>query len=239
MKNIALILAILFCSLYTNAQLSAENYCLNNNQSDQLIESNLSGFLSETSDLEGNDFNKKRRRPSRRTGPDNILKTNITNIIFYSPTISYERTLNSNFSFGGSVVFTSYDYSSSGIEFNGAKAFVDVKYYIMGDAPTKFYIGGFLFFSKYSLIKDGVNFYNVDTGETFDQFEADLTAYGAGGMIGYQIISDYGLVIDLNIGLGFGASDMFINIGDDDSFSDLGMLANITGRGGVSIGWGF
>ena len=152
MKYFTLTLTFVFCAMFANAQLSANNYTLDDWNSDEstISQSSENSSDAELSDLEGNDFNKKRRRKKRRGrrgGPDNILKTNLTNLVFMSPTITYERKLSDEMSAGGSLIFTSYDWGGMGWKLSGPKVFLDFKYYTGGEAPTRFYIGGFLFFT--------------------------------------------------------------------------------------------
>ncbi|MEA3445670.1 MAG: hypothetical protein U9R19_13200 [Bacteroidota bacterium] len=244
MKYFTFSLLFVFCAFNANAQLSAENYYLDDNYETEIVGNFSQGNLTldELSDLEDNEFYKKRRkkRRGRRGGPDNILKTNLTNLVFMSPTITYERKLSSDMSAGGSLIFTSYNFAGLGFKISGPKVYLDFKYFTGGEAPSKFYVGGFVFFSQYTLVDESSFWVDPVTYETSDAtLEAKLMTYGVGAMIGFQIITDFGLVIDLYTGLGAGGNSLTIEVGDDNSFADLGMIAGVTGRGGVSVGWAF
>ncbi len=71
MRNFTLVVAILLCSFFANAQLNAENYYLDDNQDSNLYEtisqSNASDYALE--ETEGNDFNKKRRKKKKKSSP--------------------------------------------------------------------------------------------------------------------------------------------------------------------------
>ncbi len=244
MKHFTLLLIFVFCAYFANAQLSAENYSLNTNESAELVGAFPYWDLSDNqvSELDGNDINKKRRRKKRRGrrgGPDNILKTSLTNLIFRSPTITYERRLSDELSVGGSAIFTSYNLSAISLKFSGPKIFADLKYYTGGEAPSRFYLGVFLFFSSYTLVEEGVLYYDPETLETFDELKANYMSYGVGAMSGFQIVTDIGLVFDVYTGIGAGGHNIKVKVGGDDAFGNLGMLAGIAWRGGISVGWAF
>ncbi|MEA3443878.1 MAG: DUF3575 domain-containing protein [Bacteroidota bacterium] len=242
MKYFYLLIVFLFCTYFANAQLIADNYKI---VTDISSKNDIAGFQFpdesslKSSGLNGAEINKRRRRQNKyRKGPDNIIKTNLTNLIYLSPTLAYEKILSSNISLGGSLSYSHIRIKQLKMKFTGPKICFDFKYYVTQNAPTGFFIGAFTYFNSYTLVLENQFYVDPITNETLNEFIANLKNYGLGAIWGYQFITNFGMAINLYSGFGGGGSTLKIKQGQIDEF-DISILDTYTFRGGVSIGWAF
>ncbi len=242
MKYLYLLLIITICTLSSPAQLSLKNYALTESDFENATILNASKsdyFTNGSISLSENDYNKRRRKYDRfRRGPYFVIKTNLTNIIVISPTITYERIISEDITLSGSIIFTYMNFKRIATKYIGPKFCFDLRYYVGHDAPAGLFIGAYTYFNSYTMIMEGQYYIDPITYETYNEYKATLLNYGLGVIWGYQIMTRFGMIIDLYGGIGVGGHKFTIKQGENDDFN-FGPLANLSGRGGISIGWAF
>ncbi|MFC6996594.1 DUF3575 domain-containing protein [Rufibacter roseus] len=121
-------------------------------------------------------------------------------------------------------------YFQSGIKiketsFDGFGLTPEVRYFFSGQAPSGLYGAGY------------VRYQNFDLTRQDTQSKGSLTSFGAGGLLGYQLIIGKHFVIDAFAGPGFNAAN--VNGGNSEKDFNLGTFSGFSPRGGLSVGIAF
>lgn len=232
-----IILSVVFT---TNSQMKfAKRKLIEDNNSNGL--SNFSKDISSEHYLLVNSnflFRQRISYKKRHKRFENIIKLNLTNLLFLSPTIAYEKVINDNMSIGSSVLYSYFNWDYIGFKIAGPRVFIDYKYYFMGTAPEGIY--GLGYFSIGNLNLSIKNVHAIDP-VTYEEFIFDAAArffsLNSGIGLGYQKIISNNLTLDIYGGIGFGYSTLTILSGSDDLF-DTNIIPSGK-RFGFSLGWAF
>jgi len=174
----------------------------------------------------------------RRKKVENIIKLNLTNLFFLSPTVAYERVINNNMSIGSSILYSYFNWEYIGFKISGPRVFIDYKYYFLGTAPEGIYGLGYFTIGNLNLSIKNITAIDPITYEefTFDA-EAIFFSLTSGIGIGYQKVLSNNLTLDVYGGLGFGYSTLTLLSGSSDLFNTSTIPSGK--RIGFNLGWAF
>ena len=185
----------------------------------------------------------------------NIIKWNVAELaipVIHTFTLSYERALQDNLSINFNVCFfnASLDLnaasnnagatSNSSVSASQTTFGVtpELRFYPGDEAPHGFYVGPYITYKNFNFSADGKN----SNGETASG-SLNFTAFGGGGMIGYQFIIGSVFVIDINTGFGYyniKSGDLVLNYNSGSQSYPTGIkVAGTTPIFGFSLGGAF
>jgi len=124
---------------------------------------------------------------------NNIVKFSLTNLIWATPTLFYERTVGSKTSLqiGGYYSMTTYD----GTHRRGIGVMPEFRFYPGKKGASRgFYLAPFLKYQNYDLYKD-----QIESGIPV-RYEANSTGMGGGLLLGGQFLIGNLVVLDLYLG---------------------------------------
>lgn len=164
-----------------------------------------------------------------------VLKVSPLSLFFKTIVVHYEQPIQSHFSAQATLGYTTRIKANLGTWNASAEGFMfrlEGRYYPTGNAPTGFYLGGYVPIHRYTLRQD------VEHSGRMIEAKGHLTRIGIGGAVGAQFALGEHLTLDLNAGLGLGGSTLKLVQGERDDlktpFFDL-LLPRI----GIALGWHF
>lgn len=166
-----------------------------------------------------------------------VVKLNPLSLIFATANVAVEHAISDNasiqlggaiggFSLGGGDIKTSY---------TGFSAVPEFRFYLTEKpAPAGFFVGPFGVYRSYTTKQTVVDF----DGETYDA-KQNLSIFGGGLNIGYQLITDSGFSLDFFGGPCYSTSSSKVVEGNEDDITVSSNLAGFGLRLGMTLGWSF
>ena len=168
---------------------------------------------------------------------DNVVRLSISNLIFATPTIYYERALNEKSTAGLGTFFIGYKVGDS--KFSGFSLIPEYRFYPgENGAPKGFFVGPFLKYQNYSISADAFD----EFGSIF-KAKATLSGLGGGVVIGNQWL--FGDAVSLDVFIGPSITSFSAKYNGETTSDDIDFgFFNADGIGvgvrfGISLGYAF
>lgn len=167
---------------------------------------------------------------------NNAIKINYLSPIFRTLSLFYEHKFTDSGS--GQLGFFYTGYSIGDTKFSGFGITPEFRYYLSDDGAIHgFYIAPYLRYQNFTLTEDYTDYFggSIDDGK----YEATLTTFGGGAVVGYQAVFKERVTFDAFAGPGFNSGSIKLKAGSESADFDAGIFDGFGLRVGSTIGIAF
>jgi hypothetical protein len=170
------------------------------------------------------------RKPERiAISPQNVLKINPLSLFTLTTSVFYERIINEQMSGQLGFFYTFPGVTIAHTSYRGFGLTPEFRYYVFSEAPNGFYVGPFLRYQRFTLK------YQED-GNQFDGQSGTFTAFGGGGLLGYQWVFGKRVSLDAFFGLAVSGFSIKADIPEVEEKFRLPIPGTILPRIGLTLG---
>lgn len=172
------------------------------------------------------------RKPERiATSPQNFLKINPLSLLTLTTSVFYERVINEQMSGQLGFFYTFPGITIAHTSYRGFGITPEFRYYVTSEAPDGFYVGPYLRYQRFTLK------YQED-GSQYDGQSGTFTAFGGGGLLGYQWVFGERVSLDAFLGLAVSGFSIKADIPEVEKKFKLPIPGTILPRFGLTLGIG-
>jgi hypothetical protein len=172
------------------------------------------------------------RKPERiAIGPQNLLKINPLSLFTLTTSVFYERIINERMSGQLGFFYTFPGITIAHTSYRGFGITPQFRYYVSSEAPNGFYVGPYLRYQRFTLIYQ-------ETGKQFDGQSGTFTAFGGGGLLGYQWVFGKRVSLDAFLGLAVSGFSIKSEIPEVEKKFRLPIPGAVLPRFGLTLGIG-